>query len=76
MLRAVLKWLRKQANFIESLGSQSPYLIEVRWNYLEAVLAWWRKNQDEVTAHCLVEDKKIADDVELWLVLIIVHEHF
>jgi hypothetical protein len=72
-LHAVLKWLRKQSNFIERLGSQSPYHIEVRWNSLEAVLAWWRKNQHEVTAHCLVEDKEIADDVEWWLVLIIVH---
>jgi hypothetical protein len=29
-----------------------------------------------VTAHCLVEDKEIADDVQWWLFLIIVHEHF
>jgi type IV secretory pathway TrbD component len=75
-LYAVVKWLRKQASFIESLGSQSPYHIEVRWTSLEVVLGWWRNNQDEVTAHCLVEDKEIADDVEWWLVLIIVHEHF
>jgi hypothetical protein len=75
-LHSVVKWLRKQAEFIESLGSQSPYHIEVRWNSLEAVLAWSRKNQDEVTAHCLMEDKEIADYVERWLVLIIVHEHF
>jgi hypothetical protein len=45
-LHAVLKWLRKQANFIESLEYKSPYHIEVRWNSLEAVLAWWRKKQD------------------------------
>jgi hypothetical protein len=63
-LHSVLKWLRKQANFIESLRSQSPYHIEVRWTSIDAVLAWWRKNQDEVTAHCLIEDKEIADDVE------------
>jgi hypothetical protein len=75
-LHAIVKWLRKQANFIESLGSQSPYYIEVRWTSLEAVLAWWRRNQDEVIAHCLGKDKEIADDVEWWLVLIIVHEHF
>jgi hypothetical protein len=48
----------------------------VRWTSLEAVLAWWRKNQNELTAHCLVEDKEIADDVEWCLVLFIVHEHF
>jgi hypothetical protein len=30
-LHAVANWLRKQANFIESLASQSPYHIEVRW---------------------------------------------
>jgi hypothetical protein len=29
-----------------------------------------------LTAHFLVEDKGIADNVEWWLVLIIVHEHF
>jgi hypothetical protein len=48
----------------------------VRWTSLEAVLAWWRKNQNELTTHCLVEDKGIADDFEWWMVLIIVHEHF
>jgi hypothetical protein len=63
-LPSVVKWLRKQANFIESLGSQSPYHIEVRWTPLDTVLAWWRKNQGEVTAHCLIEDKEISDDVE------------
>jgi hypothetical protein len=75
-LHAILKWIRKQENFIERLGLQSPYYIEVSWTSLEAVLAWRRKNQNELTAHCLVEDKEIADDVEWWLVLIIVHEHF
>jgi hypothetical protein len=75
-LYSVVKWLRKQANFIESLGPQSPYHIEVRWTSLEAVLAWWWKNQDEVTAQCLLEDKEISDEVEWWLVLIIGHEHF
>jgi hypothetical protein len=65
-----VKSLRKQANFIESLGSQWPYHIEVHWTSLEAVLSWWRKNQDEVTAHCLMEDKEIADDIEWWLELI------
>jgi hypothetical protein len=71
IIHAVVKWIRKQANFIERLGSQSPYHIEVRWTSLKAVLAWWRKNQNKLTANCLVEDMEIADDVE-WLVLIIV----
>jgi hypothetical protein len=46
------------------------------WTSREAVLAWWRKNQDEVTAHSLKEYKEIADDVAWWLVLIVVHERF
>jgi hypothetical protein len=74
-LHSVVKWLRKQANFIESLGSQWPYHIEVRWTSLEAVLAWWWKNQ-EVTAQYLMEEKEISDEFEWWLVLIIGHEHF
>jgi hypothetical protein len=57
--------LDKQASELyRSLASESPYQIEVSWTSLETVLAWWRKNQDEMSAHCLMEDKEIADDVE------------
>jgi hypothetical protein len=63
-LHAIVKWIRNQENFIKRLGSKSPYHIEVRWTSLESVLAWWWKNWNELTAHCLVQDKEIADDVE------------
>jgi hypothetical protein len=63
-IHAIVKWIRKKENFIKRLGSQSPYHIDVRWTSLEAVLAWWRKNQKKLTTHCLVEDKGIADDFE------------
>jgi hypothetical protein len=38
-------------------------------------VAWWRKNQDRLTAQCVAEEKEIAD-TEWWLTLIAVHEHY
>jgi hypothetical protein len=39
-------------------------------------VAWWRKNQDRLTAQCVAEEKEIAELTEWWLTLIAVHEHY
>lgn len=71
-----MKHVRSQPNFIEEIGSQSPYHIEVRWSSLEAVLAWYRKHCDALEAHLVQNDKEIAEDTPWWCCMLLLHEHF
>jgi hypothetical protein len=48
-LYVAVKLLRKQANLIETMGSQSPYHVEVRWSSLHQVLLWHRDKPAELS---------------------------
>jgi hypothetical protein len=47
-LYVAVKFLRKQANLIETMGTQSPYHVEVRWSSLSQVLQWHRTKADKL----------------------------
>jgi hypothetical protein len=79
-LLVVIKLLRKQANLIEHMGSQSPYHVEVRWSSLAQVLHWHRSKSDilqQFYVQAQVEGlSNLAAAPEWWLFLAILHEHY
>jgi hypothetical protein len=78
-LHVAVKLLRKQANLIETMGSQSPYHVEVRWSSLSLVLQWDRTKADKLQDFYTSAKSKgfsdLAEAPEWWLALCILHEH-
>jgi hypothetical protein len=75
-----IKLLRKQANLIERMGSQSPYHVEVRWSSLVQVLQWHRTKSDVLQQFYTQSQAEgfsnLAVAPEWWLFLAILHEHY
>jgi hypothetical protein len=79
-LYVAVKLLRKQANSIETMGTQSPYHVEVPWSSLSQVLQWHRTKDKKLQEFYTSAEAKGFSDLavapEWWLILCILHEHF
>jgi hypothetical protein len=79
-LLVVIKLLRKQANLIEHMESQSPYHVEVSWSSLAQVLHWHKSKSDiqqQFYAQVQAEGfSNLAADPEWWFFVAIIHEHY
>jgi hypothetical protein len=79
-LYMAVKLLRKQANFIEDMGSQSPYHVKVRWSSLHQVLLWHRAKSTELSECYTKADavgfSVLAETPGWWLFQCIVQEHY
>jgi hypothetical protein len=78
-LYVAVKLLRKQANLIVKMGSQSPYLVEVRWSSLNQDLLCHRANYTELSELYTETDAFGFPDLAApawWLFLCIFQEHY
>lgn len=72
-LSVLLAYLRRQQNWVQSVGSRPPRVIETRWLSMGSVTKWIWDHIDEVVALLDDEKPKAAPPDSFWVTLGFVH---